>query len=129
MPSFYFALACFAFGIGAQESKTPAGGGAASELPPVVVPELATEIRAGDLRAQVGFLASDQLRGRRTGTPELLRAAEYIAAVLERAGVEPAGDGGGFLQDVPLVSFDHLELPRLVTATAGGEAVDARFGP
>ncbi len=129
MPSFTSALACFVFGITPQESGTPAEQSAVADLPAVVVPELAAEIRASDLTEHVGFLASDELRGRRTGTPELRRAAEYIAAVLESAGIEPAGDGGGFLQEVPLVSFEHLELPRFAAASEGGAAEDARFGP
>ncbi|MGH9334134.1 MAG: peptidase M28, partial [Vicinamibacteria bacterium] len=48
----------------------------------------------------IRFLASDELRGRETGTPEHRRAAEYVAAQLEAQGLAPAGTKG-FLQPVP----------------------------
>ncbi len=54
------------------------------------------------IRAHLEFLASDALHGRGGGTPDELVAATYIATELQRAGVKPAGDDGGFLQGVPL---------------------------
>src|ERR1017187_2428964 len=48
------------------------------------------------LKADVSFLASDQLQGRGTPSPGLDIAAEYIAAQFRRAGLEPAGDDGYF---------------------------------
>lgn len=54
------------------------------------------------IRAHMEFLASDALHGRGGGTPDELVAATYIATELEREGLKPAGDDGGFLQRVPL---------------------------
>lgn len=42
----------------------------------------------------VKVLAAPEMKGRGAGSPELDRAAEYIAAELKRAGLEPAGDNG-----------------------------------
>jgi hypothetical protein len=41
-------------------------------------------------RDSVRYLASEQLRGRLTGTPELARAARWIAAQFRRLGLQPA---------------------------------------
>jgi hypothetical protein len=44
--------------------------------------------------AHVQFLASDDLNGRRTGTPDFLRAAEYVEAQFKAIGLKPAGTEG-----------------------------------
>lgn len=49
--------------------------------------------------AHVAFLASDEMRGRETGSPEHRKAANYVAEQLQRAGVQPAG-ADGFFQPV-----------------------------
>src|SRR5438477_4622028 len=41
--------------------------------------------------SHVEALANDGMEGRNTGTPAHKRAAEYVAAELEKAGLEPAG--------------------------------------
>ena len=51
----------------------------------------------------VEALASDEMQGRMTGTPEYRRAAEYVARAFEQAGLTPAGTNG-FYQPVPFVS-------------------------
>ena len=84
----------------------------------------------------VEFLANDGMKGRDTGTPEYRKAAEYVAAQFERAGLKPAGDQGYF-QSVPMhrykvdaaqTSFElvdatgktqPLELYRQIAPTAG----------
>jgi hypothetical protein len=43
--------------------------------------------------------------GRRAGTRGNVRGNAYIAAEAARFGLKPAGDSGGFLQHVPLVSY------------------------
>jgi hypothetical protein len=44
----------------------------------------------------VTVLAHDSMRGRQTGSPEHRQAAEYVASVFQRAGLEPAGTDGWF---------------------------------
>ena len=44
----------------------------------------------------VTALADDSMRGRETGSPEHRKAAEYVASVFQRAGLEPAGTEGWF---------------------------------
>ena len=56
----------------------------------------------------VRFLASPEMRGRGAGMPELDRAAEYIASELSALGVQPAGDGGGYLQPFEVTTSAKL---------------------
>ncbi len=65
----------------------------------------ATESRfsAQEFLEPIKFLASNQLRGRANGTPELDRAAKYIAAHFRKFGLKPAGDNGTYLQRFSLV--------------------------
>jgi hypothetical protein len=58
-------------------------------------------IAANDLKADVSFLASDELEGRATPSKGLDIAAEFIASQFRRAGLGPAGDDGYF-QTAPL---------------------------
>lgn len=62
---------------------------------------------ADRIRAQVEFLADDDLRGREPGTPGYALAASYVATEFWRMGLEPAGTDGGWFQPVPLRSA-HL---------------------
>lgn len=52
------------------------------------------------IRGELGFLASDALQGRGSGTHDEFVAAAYIASELERLGLKPNGDNGDFIQNV-----------------------------
>jgi len=60
---------------------------------------------AAALKAHVQFLASDAMKGRDTGSPELAIAEQYVAAQMLAAGLKPAGVNGTWLQPVPLVAY------------------------
>jgi hypothetical protein len=53
-------------------------------------------ISPDNLRAHLQFLSSDDMRGRANGSPELDKAAEYIARQFEQAGLRPGGVDGWF---------------------------------
>jgi len=55
---------------------------------------------ANRIRGDLEFLASDALQGRGSGTHDELLAAVYLGSELRRIGIEPAGDNGGYLQNV-----------------------------
>jgi len=44
--------------------------------------------------AHVQFLASDELKGRRTGTPDFIHAVEYVESQFKAIGLKPAGTDG-----------------------------------
>jgi len=52
------------------------------------------EITQKELNQHVGYLASDELKGRKPGTPEHYKAAEYIAQELKKSGLKLLGTKG-----------------------------------
>lgn len=64
------------------------------------------------LMRAVEFLASDGLRGRATPSPGLERAAAWLGAELQRAGLRPAGEDGGYVQYWP-AGVDSVGGPAL----------------
>ena len=56
-------------------------------------------IRAEELREKAAYLASNELKGRGNGSPQLRMAADYIADVFKKNGLKPAGDSGTYLQN------------------------------
>lgn len=55
-------------------------------------------LTAAQLKAYLTFIASDELEGRDTPSRGLNIAAKFIAAMLERWGVKPAGEEGTYFQ-------------------------------
>ena len=51
----------------------------------------------------IEYLASDEMNGRNTGSPEHRKAAQYVAAEFEKAGLKPGGTAA-YLQPVKFVS-------------------------
>jgi hypothetical protein len=85
-----------------------------------------------NIRAELGFLASDALQGRGSGTGYERLAAEYIGSQFRQFGLEPAGDADnsgqkGFIQRAALSGFKFTEAPTL-TVTAGPEVKKWQFG-
>ena len=79
---------------------------ASAAVPAPEQPGLA-QIRQGDLRADITFLASDALQGRLSLQPGDEASVQWIASEFAKAGLKPAAtDAQGqpsFLQAVPLV--------------------------
>jgi hypothetical protein len=82
-------------------------------------------VRPEVVRAHVEFLASDALNGRGSGTRDELIAATYAASQLRQFGVEPAGDRGGYIQNVDLVTRELAGPPAVVVSPASGR--ESRF--
>lgn len=73
-------------------------------------------------------LAGDGMEGRDTGTAAYGRAADYVAKRFAAAGLEPAGDAGSYLQNVPMHEIDLTpEGTTFTVVRAGGERVPLRF--
>lgn len=62
-----------------------------------------TAISPADLMTRLYLYADDSMMGRAAGTEYNLKATAYIAAEVRRMGLTPAGDSGGYFQNVPLV--------------------------
>ncbi len=74
------------------------------------------------IRADMSFLASDELQGRGSGTRDEHLAALYAASLFAGFGLEPGGENGSFLQKAPLPS----PLPPPVAKLMEGFAQVAR---
>lgn len=105
--------------VAAQTKRAPAR--------PVVGP-----IREQDIRAELGFLASDAMQGRGSGTNNERLAAEYIGSQFRSFGLEPGGDtdsagNKGFVQRTVLEST-KFSAPPSFTVTAGANTQTWQFG-
>jgi membrane dipeptidase len=65
----------------------------------------------GKAFAHVKYLASDEFKGRRSGTPEYRRAAEYVAAEMQKAGLKPGGENGTWFQEASFKNWTDFEQP------------------
>lgn len=75
----------------------------------------------------VSFLASDALKGRGNGTPELERAAEYIEAQFGMYGLKPAGDAGSFFQKFEITTGTEFGTGSSLTVDGAAAKPDADF--
>lgn len=67
-------------------------------------------------------LAADDMRGRRTFTPDIDKAADFIAAEFKKAGLQPLPGSNGFRQEFVMVR------PKFISASASfdGKEVDQK---
>ncbi len=80
----------------------PSGLMAQSALPLKHTPQPTTAaITPGDLMTRLYIFADDSMQGREMGALGNVKGTDYIAASLERMGVEPAGENGTYFQTVP----------------------------
>src|SRR5437899_11019562 len=59
-------------------------------------------IQPADLKAEISFLASEDLAGRNAGSREDHIATDYIASEFMRLGLKPMGDNGTYFQNMEL---------------------------
>src|SRR5216684_248326 len=108
---------------GAAGSK---GGKAVSvRLPGPAFNALET-INGEHIRWHVRYLSHDLLEGRGTGQRGGDIAAEYIATQFAEYGLKPAGDGGSYLQKVPLVGMTTLPETQFSLVPKQGEAMNLK---
>src|SRR3954451_601574 len=77
----------------------------APHTPPVAVKKGMALLSGKAMAAHDQFLASDLFEGRGPGTRGDEIAQQYIAAQFESYGLQPAGDGGTYYQNVPLLGI------------------------
>ena len=78
-----------AFLLSAAEPATPPAAARVGNKP---------VIDAAKFLEHVKYLASDELKGRFTGTPEIDKAARYIASQYDKIGLRPVPGSRGYLQ-------------------------------
>ncbi len=82
-------LTCFSCSVYSQETMPQIGKRIISE---------------NEIKSQITYLASDELRGRGMGTEGIKKAANFIAEQFKAYGLKPAGDNGSYFQKVGLES-------------------------
>ena len=82
--------------------------------------QAAARIQAADLKADLYFLASDDLAGRSSTSLQDHIATDYIAAEFMRLGLTPVGDDGTYFQKMKIVMGDLDREHTTLTATVGG---------
>jgi hypothetical protein len=111
----YYALAMFAIATTILLAQQPSS---ASSFDPGIRSATSASIQTEKASedawfAHVQFLASDDLKGRRTGTPDFIHAVEYVETQFKAIGLRPAGKDG-YRQSVTFrsatVDVDHSSL-------------------
>src|SRR5947209_19746599 len=62
------------------------------------------ELSAARYLEQVKYLASDEMKGRGDGSPELDKAADYIASQFRLWGLRPMGDSNSYFQNFEITT-------------------------
>ena len=94
--------------------------------------QTSAQIEERNVRAEMGFLASDALQGRGSGTQFEWLAAQYIGSQLQQFGIEPAGetDASGnktYLQTVTITRSSFAANPKL-TYKVNNSSVNLEHG-
>ena len=85
-------------------------------------------IESDALVDHIKFLASDDMKGRGNGTPELERAAEYVAAQFKKAGLRPGGRNDSYFQPFELIAGLTVGRENSLTIQSGGRAAAFSLG-
>lgn len=84
-------------------------------------------ISEAEYRAKLEALAHDSTMGRETPSPELEKAAAWIAEQFKHAGLSPGGSAGTFFQPFEL-AVTRLDTATTVVASCAGAPVSWRYG-
>lgn len=114
--------------IGSTSGEPESGIAAAQATATNGVDAAAATITPEDVYQRIALLASDEMAGRDTPSPELDRAADYIAGEFERLGLQPAGDDGSYIQRYALQKRALIADDVRVAATGPGGNVSLVFG-
>jgi Zn-dependent M28 family amino/carboxypeptidase len=96
-------------------------------LPAQVVDSMRS-IDAERIRAHVRFLSDDLLEGRGTGTRGSDLAAKYIATQFALYGLQPAGDHGGYMQEIQFTGVHTLPAASFELVPQRGDSLPLKLG-
>ncbi|MDA1185481.1 MAG: M20/M25/M40 family metallo-hydrolase [Acidobacteria bacterium] len=85
-------------------------------------------ITGDELLGHIRFLSSDELEGRGNGSPGLERAADYIAARFEAAGLRPGGPDGGWFQPFELSAGLTIGDGNRLVVRSGATSISLSLG-
>lgn len=67
-------------------------------------------VTASDLSRWCHYLAGDEMKGRRNGSPEMKTAAEYIAALFKESGLSPMPGTTGYFQEYSVTGRNNRKV-------------------
>lgn len=83
----------FLFSNGCKAAETPVYSDTAGQT-----------ISVKEVKRIIGTLASDEMRGRKTFTPDIEKAADFIADEFKKAGLQTVDNSGSYRQEFSMVS-------------------------
>lgn len=90
--------------------------------------ETSAAMSEADFAYRISTLADDRFVGRAPGHEVGETAADWIAEEMRRAGLEPAGEDGGWFQNVPLIESTLDEARSDLEISVNGEPMGLRMG-
>ena len=100
--------------------------------PPLAAQSSVSQAAAGiteqDIMRRIGLIAADSMQGRATPSEGLELTAEYVASEFRRAGLEPAGGDGGYMQRFGVTRWTLDTSRSAVKLIGGGKSAAARIG-
>src|SRR6185437_5609432 len=91
--------------------------------------ELVSALSPARYMKDVVYLASDALKGRGDGSPELDQAAAYIARQFELAGLQPSGEDNTYFQSFEITTGAQLGPKNTLQIDDKPLAIDRDFVP
>jgi len=83
---------------------------------------------ADEIKADITYLADDKLMGRAPGKPGFQMGADYVIDQLKKYGVQPAGEDGGWTQQVRLRRTFAAKTGGTGTLTLKGKTDSLKYG-
>ncbi|WP_299313627.1 M28 family peptidase [uncultured Aquimarina sp.] len=77
------------------------------------IEKVTSTVSKSEIEGHIYFLASDELKGRQTGTPENKIAAQYLANMLRGYGAQPVTENKNYFQKVTLNTTSSFESASL----------------
>ncbi len=84
------------------------------------------EITSAEIQDHINYLASDQLEGRMTGTPELYKAAEFLKKEFVGYGLKPLFNGSYF-QEFPFMEKLELSSENILELNLENESLSESY--
>lgn len=97
--------------------------------PPRTPADAVAQLSPARYLTDVAYLASDALMGRGNGTPELDRAADYIAELFRQAGLQPMGDNNTFFQNFEVTTGAELGAKNALEIAGSAQKINEDFVP
>jgi hypothetical protein len=90
----------------------------------ITIPQEGLAVISPDtMYAHVAYMASDDMKGRNTPSPELDSCAHFIANYFKYCGLKPLENANGYFQDVPLLKTQLAETQKFTLTVDGTETV------